>query len=170
MRTQRKVKYQLKQVIYRHLQKRLRVNFKKTAVGCSHNRETPLGDGFVRLCGVMSAEGCPRNLPCDERLDQNQTARDCPLWEPLQTRGEVKAGFQEILGSDRGVIASHFPDVAALMWVLDDDDDVLPSDDDVLPSDDDLDAVMEVVTPQEDEPSTWWDRIKKLKLKLGGGA
>jgi len=85
-------------------------------------------------------------------------ARECSLWDPLRTKAAVKAEFHEIVQSgDRGLIASEYPDIAALMWVLDD-----PSD---TPS---IKEVEEGLGDDEEpEPVQSWTR--KWIKKLGGG-
>lgn len=158
MRYESNIRHQLRQVVFRHLQKRLKANFKQKPSTCSHNITMPLERGVaVGLCGVMSAEGVMRGSPCDLRIPGcHKMAKGCPLWEPLQTKDEVKADFNAIIQSgDRGVIASNFPDVAALLWVLDDDDDAIPSEDEI-----DVDA-------RSHDPELSWGA--KFFKKLGGG-
>jgi hypothetical protein len=44
----------------------------------------------------------------------------CKWWEALRTKEEIKSEFRTLMASgNRGKIASLYPDVAALMWVLD---------------------------------------------------
>ena len=154
MRTEGQIRYQLKQVTFRHLQRRLRENFRKRPESCAHNQEVVLDEktgATVGLCGILSPEGVPRNVPCDSRLAGcSEMARDCPLWAPLQTRDEVKTEFHKILQSgDRGVIAASYPDIAALLWVLDTDP----------PTEAEVDAQAE--TPEEPHIS-FWGVIKKI--------
>jgi len=162
MRSQSQIRHQLKQVTYRHLQKRLRALFKQRPDTCCHNREWELADGVcVNLCGVLNASGQSRMVPCDSRLPGcDDMARECPLWEPLKTKAQVKSEFHAIVQSgNRGLIAASFPDVAALMWVLDDPDE--------MPSEADVEAALEEAEDDEDsEPSGWWPSLRK---KLGGG-
>lgn len=127
MRSQGKIQQQLKQVIYRHLQRRLRINFKQRPHTCLHNRQVILSeDSHVSLCGFLSSTGEPRHVPCDIRIPGcEEMARSCPLWEPLKSKEEVKSEFYALLHSgDRGLIAAEYPDIAALMWVLDDTTEV----------------------------------------------
>ena len=165
MRAEGQIKQQLKQVTYRHLQKRLRENFRQRPDTCGHNVEVML-DGStgasVGLCGVMSVEGVRRNVPCDARIAGcSEMARECPLFIPLQTRDEVKSEFYAIIQSgDRGVIASHFPDVAAMLWVLDVDP---PTEAEIESHADQADIVEQDKLP----PQSWWGGIRK---KLGGGS
>lgn len=122
MRTKGQVKQQLKQVVFRHLQKVLRGKLKQSPATCRYNRELSLSPGSeVHLCGVLNSEGVPRHVLCDARLDAcTEMARECPLWEPIRGKELLKSDFHKFLRSgDRGKIAARYPDIAALMWVLD---------------------------------------------------
>lgn len=124
MRTEGQIRHQLKQVTYRHLQRRLRDNFRSYPEGCANNVATPLGEGegsFVGLCGALRSDGTPRNIPCDSRIAGcSEMARECPLFVPLLTKEQIKDEFKALVQSeDRGLIAAQYPDIAALLWVLD---------------------------------------------------
>jgi|APSaa5957512622_1039677.scaffolds.fasta_scaffold00991_12 hypothetical protein len=177
MRSQSQIRHQLKQVAFRHLQKRLRALFKQRPDSCLHNYEAVLdldNGNNVRLCGYLNGEGIPRAVPCDDRIPGcTEMARECPLWAPIRTKDEVKAAFREILESDdRGVVAEHFPDIAALMWVLDDpksigSDLVLDlSDSDFSNAAAVIAAVNGVPVPEAPAKPSWW---RRLRHKLGGG-
>lgn len=160
MRSQTQIRQQLKQVTFRHLKKQLRELFKQRPDTCLHNREVLLDeDSHVNLCGVLDGHGRPRDVPCDSRIPGcDSMARECPLWDPLRTKAEVKAEFHDLVQSgDRGLIASEYPDIAALMWVLDDPTDT-PSVEEVEEGLDD---------DEEPEPVQSWTR--KWIRKLGGG-
>jgi len=122
MRTQEQIKQQLKQVVFRHRQRKLRDLFKHKPTTCCNNRKVPLGVAHVRLCGVLNPAGIPRNVPCDSRIvGCDDMARECPLWGPRRDKADVKAEYHALIRSgDRGLIAAEYPDIAALMWVLDD--------------------------------------------------
>jgi len=118
------VKHQLQQVIFRYVKKQLRENFRRAPETCKYNGViTAKDNNSVRLCFYEDpATGAPRRTLCDSNyLDQ---ARDCPLWEPCRTKESIKREFRKlILQGDRGQIAARFPDIAALLWVLDTDED-----------------------------------------------
>lgn len=163
MRSEGQVRHQLKQVIYRHLQKRLRENFRQRPSNCAHNREVvldPETGASVGLCGVLHADGTARNVPCDARIPGcSEMANKCSLFHPLLTKEEVKAEYNEILRSgDRGVIAAHFPDIAALLWVL---DEVAEG----LPTPEEIDKHADLPEDKPSPPSGWWGGLLK---KLGG--
>ena len=43
----------------------------------------------------------------------------CPFFQPRKSKGEVQAEVDELLNSgDMCIIASKYPDIAALLWVL----------------------------------------------------
>ena len=156
MRTPGQIQHQLKQVIYRHLQKKLRENFKQRPTTCIHNQDVRLtGRSSVHLCGYLSAEGVPRHVPCDDRIPGcSEMARKCPLWEPLNTKEDVKAEFHALIQSkDRGVIAAEYPDVAALLWVLDDVKDI--------PSEAEIEEVITQVEDDTLEERGWWSRLRR---------
>lgn len=129
VRTEGQIRQQLKQVLYRHLQRLLRNNFKKTPESCCFNRREPLGDtgqkvGVCRWNRTENKEDLkvsPRGKLCDSRVfGCSAVALMCPWWGSLQSKDAIKAEFRALLASDdRGRIAASYPDVAALMWVLD---------------------------------------------------
>jgi hypothetical protein len=159
MRSQGHIKQQLKQVTFRHLKKKLRELFKQRPDTCQHNLAVVLdADSYVCLCGVLAGDGTARNIPCDPRIPGClDMARECPLWHPLRDKVEVKAEFHAVLRGDRGLLASQYPDIAALMWVLDDPEE--------MPGEDELEA--ELADDEEPEPTQSW--VQGWLKKLGGG-
>lgn len=134
MRLRSEIKKQLRQVTYRHLQKLLRDNFKKKPQTCAHNTRCVVegNDTAVYVCGYIKPGGHPRNVLCDRRVPGClDMARQCDLWSPAMSKDDIKDRFHGMVQSgDRGLIASKYPDIAALMWVLDGDSD-LPSEEEV---------------------------------------
>lgn len=148
MKTEGQVRQKLKQVTYRHLKKRLVANFKKSSCTCVHNALVDLDGEEVGVC-IYNISNIPRGVLCDARFDNDQMASECPIWEPMQTKEQVKEDFNKFLEeSSLGEIASMFPDVAALMWVLDDTDVVSP----------DIDESSSKDVPDENTVSHrgWW--------------
>lgn len=127
LRTPGQIRQQLKQVLFRHLQKLLRANFRQAPSSCVFNRRESLGDTGEKV-GVCRWEGTreeqkssPRGKVCDSRIfGCTAMASTCRWWQPLRTKDEIKFEFRTLVSSDdRGRIAASYPDVAALMWVLD---------------------------------------------------
>jgi hypothetical protein len=125
VKTDAQVRQKLKQVLFRHLKRRLKEGLKQAPHTCVHNEEVELDEGgSIGICRFSEA-GVPKNLVCDHQVDRGARARECPLWAPVQTKDDLKAEFQEFLDTgDRGQIAAEFPDAAALMWVLDDGENI----------------------------------------------
>ena len=94
MRPEGQIRHQLKQVAFRHLQKRLRENFRQRPDTCLHNGAVLLDEvtgAAVGLCGLITPDGAPRNVPCDARIPGcTEMVRACSLWTPLQTKEEIK--------------------------------------------------------------------------------
>lgn len=127
MKTEGQVRQQLKQVLFRHLQKELRELFRKTPESCKHNRpfqSTEDPNLMVQICGLRW-DSDRILLGCDSRLDCLVQAQKCTLWVPIRDKETVKKEFHDLMESgDKGRIAARYPDAAALLWVL--EGDVMP--------------------------------------------
>jgi len=122
VKTEGKVRHKLKQVLYRHLKKRLKSNFRRLPCTCRHNADVDLGDGSTIGICMFPVEDGPRGMICDKRLAGHSQAQRCDLFDPMLTKEEVKEAFRAVLEGEPGEIAAAFPDAAALMWVLDEFD------------------------------------------------
>lgn len=126
LRSSSQVRQKLKQAMFRHLQQELQDNFKATPEGCSHNHFTPIGGSPERV-GICRFDGTtpegvlsPRGGVCDARVTGCLVqAHACKCWAALYSKEKIKGDFRNLMASDRGMIAARYPDVAALMWVLD---------------------------------------------------
>lgn len=126
MKTEGQVRHKLQQVTYRHLQRTIRTKLSRRPENCTHNRRVklPVVDDSIRFCAVRKDDDGDA-LVCDECHDGIEQASRCPAFECLFTKDDVKADFTEFLrGSDVATIAAEYPDVAALLWTLDDADPV----------------------------------------------
>ena len=128
VRSPSQIRQQLKQVLYRHLQRILRANYRKAPETCCYNRlEVVAGTGArVGVCrwdgtNREDVKASPRGKVCDARVFGCQAmATSCSWWRPLREKTALKTEFRGLIASgDRGRIAASYPDVAALMWVLD---------------------------------------------------
>lgn len=133
MKTEGQVRQQLKQVLFRHLQKRTKTAFRRIPETCANNERS----GKFGFCGLFAKDGA--SVVCDSDVDGGvERAKACPHWKAKRTRAELKDDFKELVKSgDKGRIASQYPDVAALLWVLDGFDGLA----------DDLDEALDGRTP-----------------------
>jgi len=120
MRQESAARQQLKQVTFRHLKKLFRENFKREPSRCRYN-------GFVKgltyqigVCLYDADE--PRDwagMICDKHEGGIDIAKNCDWFEGKSSKEDVRAQFHEFLqNSDLPEIAQEYPDIAALMWVL----------------------------------------------------
>jgi hypothetical protein len=122
MKTEGQVRHKLQQVTYRHLQREIRTALSRRPENCENNRRVklPVMGSEVRFCTVME-DSDGDFVPCDERHGGLERAAKCPQFACATTKESVKAEFAEFLStSDVATIAAEYPDVAALLWTLDD--------------------------------------------------
>jgi len=130
MKSASAVKHQLQQVIFRYIKKQLRDNFRMDPETCVYNKRVVIGQPSkiapqaVGVCYYEKDESGPRFVICDSLVAGCQDqARSCPMWKARFTKEAIKRNFRNLLQGDKGLIAVNFPDIAALLWVLDTDED-----------------------------------------------
>lgn len=117
MRSPEGIQHKLKQVLYRHLQRRLRDNFREHPTACVFNVE--FGDAHYGFCTALDDKGLPRGILCDARCGGVAQVRECPQFQERRTRQQVQDEFRAVVQQPNlAAIAAAFPDAAALMWVL----------------------------------------------------
>lgn len=129
MRSEATIRRKVRQVIYRYLQQEYRRldpdGFNPKPQTCLFNTRLPLAPGQeVWICGCPE-ERAPRGVVCDGRIQSGlDWAKSCPWWKPLRAKADIKKEFeahvrQLMEATDRGPLASEYPDLAALVWALD---------------------------------------------------
>ena len=166
LKTPGAIKHKLNQVRFRHLKKRIEAELRKIPGNCRYNAVIPppgfptggLIDGMELSVPVSVPEPNASDLGiclygagnpdtwkptfCDEHIDGGTRARGCPLFCARKPKEVVKDEFTRTLEKmTLPEVAYHYPDMAALIWVLD-ESDIAPS----------VDA--EVVLSQEEDPTT----------------
>ena len=120
MKTEGRIKHKLSQVRFRHLKREVRNGLSRKSENCSFNGKIELPVlGQVGVC--LHGAGTPdwNGGVCDGNLDNR--AEGCSLYQCLNTKERLKSDFDEFLKtSEFGAIAERYPDMAALVWVLDD--------------------------------------------------
>jgi hypothetical protein len=114
----------LEQVRFRYLKKSLEQGLRRTPSNCVHNAsaEHPLvPEHEVQLCTNPDFRklGVPLML-CDSEYENR--APTCSAFCLRQTKEDIKATFKaEMTSLTVAEIAAQYPDMAALMWVLEED-------------------------------------------------
>ena len=120
MKTPGETRQKVKQVRYRHLKKRLEDRLQQVPENCLHNGEYP--GCIYRACLYGLAENGWNGCVCDVRLDGETRAQNCSTYTPAVSKEDVREAFASFLQeAPLREIAYHYPDLAALLWVLDGD-------------------------------------------------
>lgn len=123
MKPEGQVRHKLVQVRFRHLKREIRGGLSRRPQNCSNNGTVNTPSGPLGVC--MLGAGSPASWegsPCDERHGGDSRAAKCPFFSPARTKDSLRDGFDGFLdGASLPEIAERYPDMAALMWVLDED-------------------------------------------------
>jgi hypothetical protein len=116
------IRHKFKQAAFRHLKVRLATELSDRPSNCAHHsvRYMPSGTlaGLCR-CSEMSDDDWPG--VCDDRLTPEQPEK-CGHFVSSRTKDEIKDDFREFIATAQLYeIASKYPDLAPLLWVLGDD-------------------------------------------------
>ncbi len=126
------VRHKLKQVKHRLMQKAIRNGLSKKPCNCAHSGQVK-GNANEPLFYVCLHEAeKPKEwegMICDPSVPNT-----CPFFKAFRSEEEIKEEFNQnfetlINEGDMGNIASKYPDVAALLWVLADETESEESDD-----------------------------------------
>jgi hypothetical protein len=122
MRESRAIRQKVKQVRFRHLKQLLEEGLALTPDTCTHNRKfhhpgvVASNGPVVGICVCPAQDG---DMLCDKAWGGVERAQTCPFYEPAATKEEIKQEFHDFLATaDLAVIAKAYPDMAALMWAL----------------------------------------------------
>lgn len=128
MRSRKETQKKLAQVRFRHLKKLKRTGLSRRPCNCVYN--VKVGEGHkpnqpnVGVCTFKVLDGQDPDGVCDENFGGLARAQNCPVFEANQTSEMIKEDFDNFLANASfGEIAYHFPDMAALLWVLKQDPD-----------------------------------------------
>ena len=133
MKKQGAIKHKLKQVKHRLLKKAIRNGLSKKPCNCTHSGQVK-GNANEPLFFVCLQE-VEKPKEWDGVICDSSTPNTCPFFKTYKTEEEIKKEFNRefddlINEGDMGKIASRYPDVAALLWVLADSTDDSQDDND----------------------------------------
>lgn len=117
MKPEGTVRHKLRQAQYRHLKRELRNGLSTKPENCGHNSVLELPGATLRICSL----GSPQEgyAPCDETYGGLEQASRCPHFSCLHTPESIRREVKEFFTSSTPAqVALRYPDVAALMWVL----------------------------------------------------
>lgn len=117
MKTEKSIQKKLRQVRFRILKKEIRKNLSQKPCNCRHaglvrgHASEPLF--YVCLLDAKNPSEW-EGMICDQSVPPT-----CPFFKASLTKEEVEERVNRDLNSgDMGIIASKYPDAAALLWVL----------------------------------------------------
>jgi hypothetical protein len=148
MKSEGQIKHKLAQVRFRHLKRELRNGLSKRSENCQYNGVVDLpGHPEVGICLYKAEDPSQWNGGvCDSEMDDRPAK--CPFFKSANTKDSLKESFDTFLDTaDRARIAERYPDMAALLWVMD-----LDKPDDALVSDEGEEPASES-EPLKEEPS-----------------
>lgn len=110
-------------MIYRlYYKKALEQRFRVTGDACKHNMAEDGGPFRIHFCTLQEAQ--KDGLLCDA---SSSRASECPYFdrgvEDSEIKADVKGEIDEKASQPLHIVARDMPDVAALMWVIEDDGD-----------------------------------------------
>ena len=117
MKSEGKIKHKLKQVKHRITRKEVRRNTSKKPCNCKNSGVVRghASEPLFHVCLMDSDKPDEwEGMICDGSVPNT-----CPFFKPRKSKKEIEAEVEQVLNSgDMGMIASKFPDIAALLWVL----------------------------------------------------
>jgi len=126
MKTESQIRHKLQQVKYRHLKREIRTGVSRKPCNCMNNGLVNMENGStigVCLLGAVQP-GDWQGILCDESRGGLRVAEGCAEFCPLRTPEGIRQEFDNFLKhSSRAVIAEQYPDIAAILWVLDEEVD-----------------------------------------------
>lgn len=123
MKPEGQIRHKLVQVRFRHLKREIRGGLSRRPQNCSHNGTVASPSGPFGVCLLGSDKPDSWNgTPCDERFGGDVRAGKCPYFDCVRSKDEIKQDFNAFLyDASLPEVAEKYPDMAALLWVLEED-------------------------------------------------
>lgn len=126
MKTEAQIRDKLRQVKFRHLKRAIRTGVSRKPCNCENNGLVNMENGSTMGICLLGAgqDGYWQGILCDEARGGLRLAEGCEDFCPLRTPQGIRQEFDDFLKhSSRAVIAESYPDIAAILWVLDEETD-----------------------------------------------
>lgn len=125
MKTEGRIRHQLKQLFYRYRKAYIQHGLAPSAGSCAHNTSLTLFGKNLGVCGLGAGSEKWNKVVCDDSVCPG-VAKGCPYFQAKVSPEELKEKFRQHLQDliskarlgDPGHLANLYPDVAALQWVL----------------------------------------------------
>jgi len=111
------IKQKLKQVRFRALKRDVRNSLSKKPCNCKHSGSVrgSASEHLFYVCLLDSQE----TKEWDGMICDPSVPATCPFFKPYKSKEQVETEMDEVINSgDMGKIASSYPDIAALLWVM----------------------------------------------------
>ena len=164
MKPEGSVRHKLKQVRFRYLKKELEQSLAVCSKNCMWNQTVSVGTTSVGMCG----HGKFARTLCDDKSFDGANPSECHEYKSRISKAEVKDAFYgQLNNATLPEIAYRYPDMAALLWVLSEDDDVPEHDpEEFIITTPTKTVYVEVQKPQPVQPvqpfmnsKPWWYRL-----------
>lgn len=130
MKSEGAIRHKLRQVRFRYLKQRISAAMARRPTNCIHNGVVDTKPESVRICFNQIDIPNRKVVVCDDRFDGCARAETCAAFALKNTKAAVKTEFYaELEGMTFPEIAYHYPDMAALLWVLAEENLAVPKPD-----------------------------------------
>ena len=117
MKTEKSIQHKIKQVKFRVIKKAIRNGLSKKPCNCKNSGlvRGSASDPLFYVC-LLDAD---KPQEWEGTICDQSVTNTCPFFENNKTKEQIESEIDQMLSSgDMGAIASKYPDIAALLWVL----------------------------------------------------
>lgn len=123
MKSEGAIRHKINQVRFRHLKRTLSAGLNQTYSNCKHNAEVEYPATIGHVC-MHSEHRDPEGKVLICAAINDRAAKGCPLFELKRSKEEIKRDFYNDLSAmTLPQIALNYPDLAPLLWVVDEEHD-----------------------------------------------
>lgn len=121
MKSEGQLRHKIKQVTFRHLKRALEDGLSVRPCNCKFNMQLQGGGSPLAFCGLSGTDTGTYTV-CDEKFKGREKAQNCQLFQLRRSKDEIRSEFDTRLRTKEiHTLAADYPDLVALLWVLDTD-------------------------------------------------